>query len=990
MLMVASALALPSSGVETDVEDRWGPGFMDEPEYIIVAPADWEDTLQPLIDWRSRTTLMEPVFVSLEEAMSNGTGHDRAARLKESVKTYWKSEGLGHDHALLLVGDAEVLPVRWVFTDILQDGNVLDPLNFRWTDDYYAYGTESEWDKDGDGIYGEDGEVLDGIANAFGKLREDEWQVGRIPASTELELERYIDKVLAYERSPPPGDWYTSALVVSGLMDVPNFLDNPYTPDLDGGYELFSDNSYESHTKLQSIIPDRYDRTWLYDYPKLEGGDWNRSIDILDHESMVSAFDTGHSIMAMNGHGWIDGSGLAHYNGSGYSNYWWDWHNAYDYSDAQNASNGGRLPFAYVAACYVGDVTIKDDKTLERLVMNPDGGAIAMVAGNGENYKGESMANASYGNWFLERNFWTFYFQQGPGRAMHLTKQAYLDLVSGDNVPHTPLYDAYYIADYLSHNLLGDPLVRVWTDVPKTFGIASVEDDEAVDDAIVVTVTDDEGEPVYNATVHVSWDDSWTRWHTDVDGVARLGVPLDAGQIQIVVSADNFLPAIADMERPVTAPDLEVTDITWRADSTADGEPTLLGEELTLMAQVVTNGRYDFDQARVRFTVAPEGGDYERLVPDVFVAIWTGATPVAETTWTPPWPGTWKVRAEVNPAGELEDASIMNNFAESFLRVQGPPRWVTLPDQITMHCEEYPGLTYDLQVHVTDPDTSPEALSFTAEAIGQVPEGVRFVVLSNGYLRVCSDAGAVLQLSLVVSDGAYNDTTTLTVVLTRTPPRLRLVGETFHTLTESGHVTGSLSIENLGPGEMPEDIQVRDVSGNPLFTITPEGEYAFNAALPGTYLVRVTIETSDGWTEPSWEPAILVFSVLSGPGLPPLPYEWTDLNLVAEERATVHLQAVDLEGGTITYSLADDGGLGASIDPVTGMLTLDPGEGDVGDHTLVVRLSDGLSEDEYELQVYVTEAPSSGTALWIIAGLGLVLVGAVVAYLYLRSKKDTE
>ena len=36
--------------------------------------------------------------------------------------------------------------MRRVFVDILLDGNESDPLNYRWTDDYYALGAESDWE----------------------------------------------------------------------------------------------------------------------------------------------------------------------------------------------------------------------------------------------------------------------------------------------------------------------------------------------------------------------------------------------------------------------------------------------------------------------------------------------------------------------------------------------------------------------------------------------------------------------------------------------------------------------------------------------------------------------------------------------------------------------------------------------------------------------------------------------------------------------------
>lgn len=979
-LMLASVLVVTPAAAGVGDGDRWGPGFNADNQYIVVAPEGWRTQLQPLMDWRARTTNYDVVFVPLEEALANGVGADRAARLKDHIQSLLTGTS-GVFNALLLVGDSEVIPVRYVFTDILQDGNTSDPLNLRWTDDYYAFGTEKTWDRDGDGVHGEDGEVLKEVAGAFANPFE-RWVVGRIPASTELEVERFVDKLLAYERTPPPGDWYTSALLASGLMDVPNYLDDPMTPDIDGGYELFSDNAYESHAQLQRIIPERYARTWLYDYPYLEGGHWNRSIDMMDRGSLVGAFDAGHSVVAMNGHGWVDGSGLAHYNGSGYSNYWWDWSDAYTWEDAGRARNGGRLPWVYVAACYLGDVTVADDRTLERLVMNPDGGAVGLVAGNGENYKGESIANDSYGNWFLERRFWSSYFQYGPGEAMQRTKQAYLALVSGDGVPHPPLYDAYYIADYLSPNLLGDPLTAVWTDQPRRLGTTTIVDVPTISGRIEITVTDDQGRPVPDAMVYIGWGEgSATRGTTDPLGRMNATVPLDAGELEVVVSARNHIPASARIDRPVIEPDLEAEGISWRSASGGEGEPPLKDEEVTLMASVVVHGRYDFDQARLRFSVAPEGGALERLVPDVFVPISTGEHPVAERKWTPPWPGEWRVHVDVNPAGEMEERTISNNMAEATMSVLGPPRWDTLPASVTVVCGDSPAGTYDLAVHISDPDTPLGDLAITARSRGQVPDGTTFRVDGEGHLVVCTSASvATLDLELEVTDGTYNDTADLLVKVTRTPPRLRISGEALHTVVEGSTLTGHLSIEDLGPGLPDGGLAIVELTGNQLFAVEPDGDFTFQAAVPGTYTVRVGIQRTDGTTDPSWEGALLMFRVTPAPGMAPQPYGWPDLRVAGGQRVTVQLQAVDLEGGVVTYSVVDDDGLGATIDPVTGMLTLRPSEDDGGGHHVVVQLSDGTTSEEFTLQVYVTDPPSGASSLWAIAG---VIIAAAVAGLLL-------
>jgi hypothetical protein len=181
-----------------------------------------------------------------------------------------------------------------------------------------------------------------------------------------------------------------------------------------------------------------------------------------------------------------------------------------------------------------------------------------------------------------------------------------------------------------------------------------------------------------------------------------------------------------------------------------------------------------------------------------------------------------------------------------------------------------------------------------------------------------------------------------------------------------------------------------DLSGNLLFDITPEGAYTFQASVPGTYHVRVGIQRPDGSSDPRWEGTVLSFTVVPDAGWPPQAYGWKDLDIAAGERVTVHLQAIDLEGGDVTYSLTVRGDLDAEIDPHTGMLTVRPGEEDVGRHELTVALSDGSSSEEYVLQVFVTETPTSGSALWIVLGMALVLLfaGAIYWMLWWRKGRD--
>jgi hypothetical protein len=955
----------------------------------VVALRDWHDVLEPLMEWRARTTGYNITFLAYEDALSEGEGRNDAAKLKDAIsKRAEASDGLV---GLLLVGDAEIIPVRYVFVDILGDGNVSDPLNLRWTDDYYAYGEESTWDKDGDGVYGEDYEVMNEVPSTFwvqeAPLAK---MVGRIPASTALELERFVGKLLAYEREPPPGDWYESALLISGLMDMPNTLDNPFTPDWDGGYQRESDNSYESHAQINEMLQDSFDVTWLYDYPLHHGGSWNLSQDRLDHATAVEAFDRGHALVAMNGHGYFDGSGLAHYNGSGYTNHWWDWSDAYMWRDADRAQNEGMLPWVYVAACYVGDITVPGDRTLERLVMNPTAGAVGMIAGNGENYKGESLTNASFGNWYLERAFWDLYLRKGsPSGAIHSAKRDFLSLVSSDIVPHTPLYDAYYMADYLSHNLLGDPLTRVWTEEPKALRITPLIDVNR-SERVRFTVIDEDGQPVDGAFVSVVWDGGWQREWTTLSGGVELDIPLDAGELDIVVTKRNHLPLEKKVERPVTEPDIELTYLGWGDEPQSPDAPPVVGEMVELVAGVRVHGRYTYDQARVQFLVAREEGAFERLTPDVHVAISTGGSVTATHSWLPTEAGRWLVKVVVDPEGLLPDNDPSNNVGVWEVMVRGPPEWVGLPETFEVNCTSAPGSSLRLTDYLTDPDTPVDELALEARVEGS-ETGARVHVDGAGMLWLCPDPSAK-EFSVVVTadDGTFTEEARMEVTTIVGMPKVRIDGHEPYHMMVGDIATGKLVARDTITGDVV-DLPFKQLDGVEAGSFDNEtGEFSFEFSRPGVFTAGFVVYPVHQGPGIILDEIILSFFVGVDHNQPPHAVDWPGFEVVEGSKGRFQLQAEDPEGDGITYSLSDDGGLNASIDPDTGVLTISTKGGDSGTHRLVVTLSDGVSEAEFGLDLFVTEVPIAGNGYGVLVGLLVALLAAGLVFWYWTNRNKVS
>ncbi len=996
-LAVLAMLALPSMATMlagTDgagIASAWGPP--EDPVYshlLVVAPRDWHDAIEPLMTWRERTSNAEPHFLALEDAYANGTGLDGPARIRDAIARAVAANG--PLKALLLVGDGGVVPVRRVFVDITGSGDASDPLNLRWTDDYYVVGGERTWDRDGDGNYGEDGEVLEEVAQAytFGTP-----PVGRIPATSSVQVSQFVTKLLAYERSPPEGDWYRRALLVSGLMDVPNVLDNPYTPDVDGGYDPASDNAYESHELLRAALGGGWNVTWLYDYPYREGGRWNLSLDTLDHGRLVEAFDRGNALVSMNAHGYTDATGISHYNGTGVTNYWWDWSTAYDWRDADRAANGAMLPWAFIAACYVGDVSLPGDRTLGRLVLNPDGGAVGMVAGNGENYKGEFEYNGSYGNWWIERAYWSFYLGEwgvsGPGAALVATKSSYLDMVTDGGAPRTPLLDAYTAADYLSYNLLGDPLTNVWRDAPGRMRVEAVEDDgrlwaEYGIDAVRLRIIDDAGAPVPYALVDARWAGGSARANGGTDGWYGLDVPIDAGELDIVVWRYGLVPVELRVPRPVTALDMEVSEVRWW---TPDGElygPPGSSETVDITAIIESHGRYEYNQTRVRFQASYEGGPSITLAPDAWVGIEGFGQAAAHKTWLPPHaPGGWRLRVQVDPGG-MPDANGSNNAVEMDLSVKGPPQWAGIPRNVTIDCRGTPGGTLALAPYLKDPDTPLDGLRVEATVIGLAALKVRLDVGPGLSLNLNPLPGAPgsFEMRLEVTDGTYNASTILHVRLLRDTPSVRLVSPGPVEVHVGATASGAVRIEPVDGGDASGVSLIAEGGPQGLLLDPFTGAFTFTPAVAGENImtVRAVYDPGDGNATVAIASTTLVLRATSATDLPPGPVGWTRVRAAAGSTATVRLQAVDPEDGVVTFALAAPGGPLRPTVSADGLVTLDLADADTGDYTLELVLSDGNRSVTVPLEVEVTPAPGgaggTGYGPYLVLGAVAFLVAAVV------------
>ncbi|MCK5797899.1 MAG: hypothetical protein KAI47_11975, partial [Deltaproteobacteria bacterium] len=172
---------------------------VDRVALLIVAVDALAPELTRLASWKSSTGLPSQV-ITLSEALKNGHGADNAARLRDYIHQVWTRGSLTH---VLLAGDYPAMPIRRVHTtaDVTSESTFVED-NVA-TDLYFA-DLDASWDPDANGVFGELSDQADLLPDIA---------IGRLPADSSAEARAFVDKILAYEKTPR-GDYEDKILFV--------------------------------------------------------------------------------------------------------------------------------------------------------------------------------------------------------------------------------------------------------------------------------------------------------------------------------------------------------------------------------------------------------------------------------------------------------------------------------------------------------------------------------------------------------------------------------------------------------------------------------------------------------------------------------------------------------------------------------------------------------------------------------------------------------
>lgn len=279
---------------------------------LVVAPRQLLPALTPFC--KHKSTLLDVTFKPLEEILSAGSGVDDAEKLKRYLYSEWRERGLTY---VLLVGDADVLPIRYMTLD--RKHKPAFNYSFYPSDLYYADlakpdGSFEDWNAARDSFHAHYFGEVRGEANKDDPINYDqvdyqpEIAVGRWPVSTPEEAACIADKTIRYERQVIAGD--SPHLRRAGFVSVSGWVDTRRWSDDQAskfsGWEI--EKLYSTHNDSETPSPTR--------------------------EEVLGLFNRGVGLVVHTGHGRPD-----------------RWEKCFFMSDLDQIQNAASLPIVVSAGC---------------------------------------------------------------------------------------------------------------------------------------------------------------------------------------------------------------------------------------------------------------------------------------------------------------------------------------------------------------------------------------------------------------------------------------------------------------------------------------------------------------------------------------------------------------------------------------------------------------------------------------------------------------
>ncbi|MDO9577068.1 MAG: C25 family cysteine peptidase [Candidatus Cloacimonadales bacterium] len=337
--------------------------------------------------------------------------------------------------------------------------------------------------------------------------------IGRLSVQNISELQTIISKIINYERNPYLGtDWMKSALMVALIEEG---------------------NGYSQREVVMGIR----DKLLDFEYTRVD--------------TFISPWQTGPSLLESeinNGHSFIC------YRGAGHSTYWaGSGGPMFSNSNILNLNNGWMLPMVTSMTCGGGDFAAAETPTcFGELWLNAGSptlpkGAIGFI-GPSERDTQAPFNNAN------AMGIYQGITQESLYRCGEMLLRGKMELYN--NFPNCHQWGGAEDSDqfyFYVYNLLGDPGLQVWTDIPQEVEL-EVSEVQAGSNFVSASVTTAESDNDNFMIAIISSDSLIATGITDAGGEVIIPVSLPIGTYEITASKYSYIPNTVSL-------DVQETDI---------------------------------------------------------------------------------------------------------------------------------------------------------------------------------------------------------------------------------------------------------------------------------------------------------------------------------------------------------------------------------------------------------------------------------------------
>jgi len=384
--------------VKIDYEIKYSLLPTDSYDLLIIAPDEWINELQSLKEYKDKNGI-STVLVGLNEIYGGKyftvQGRDEAEKIKYFIKDAIETWGIKY---VMLVGDAEKMPVRYVDTGI--NDIPTTPADLYYSDIYNANGSFSSWDRDGDGKFGE-------RSDDKPDLYPDVY-VGRLPASSTADLNLLIKRITGYTTPP------AKALMV--------------------GVELFWDTDTREGEYLKEVVSNEINIDTIKLY---ETDNYERDGEANERE-IAEEINKGVMMVNFASHGNPGGMG---------------WNAGHFTISDLSLLHNSFMPVAFAMACSTNEFD-GEDCLGEMFLLNPGGGGIAYAGSSRVAYVYLGSAIKSGLSGYLDKAFFRAYYDDNTrvGEMFAAAKESY--------VSHIPFMGKEDLLTVMEYNLMGDPTIE--------------------------------------------------------------------------------------------------------------------------------------------------------------------------------------------------------------------------------------------------------------------------------------------------------------------------------------------------------------------------------------------------------------------------------------------------------------------------------------------------------------------------------------------------